>query len=246
MTPHETPALNPDEALRQLAQALGIGTEYWDWQGQHQQVSLSTIRAVVGAMGYPTGSSAEIFAAAQFINDRPWQRVVPPIVVVTAGETRWIPVHLPHGTPVSADIELEDGSRRALVQQDHWVEPRVLAGALVGEATFAIPVDLPLGWHRIAVTTVEGLSSCPLVVSPAALAVPPALTEHRHWGLMAQLYAARSRKSWGTGDLVDLADLAIWAAADHGADFILVNPLHAAETLPPVEPSPYLPTTRLF
>src|SRR5690606_25503013 len=31
-----------------------------------------------------------------------------------------------------------------------------------------------------------------------------------------------------------------------GADFVLVNPLHAGEPYPPVSPSPYLPTTRRF
>ena len=56
----------------------------------------------------------------------------------------------------------------------------------------------------------------------------------------------RSDESWGVGDLGDLADLATWAAAAHDADFVLINPLHAAEPVAPVEPSPYLPTTRRF
>ena len=34
------------------------------------------------------------------------------------------------------------------------------------------------------------------------------------------------------------------AAASSGADFVLVNPLHAAEPRPPVSPSPYLPMSR--
>ena len=38
----------------------------------------------------------------------------------------------------------------------------------------------------------------------------------------------RSAESWGVGDLGDLADLATWAAAAHDADFVLINPLHAA------------------
>jgi 4-alpha-glucanotransferase len=56
----------------------------------------------------------------------------------------------------------------------------------------------------------------------------------------------RSAESWGVGDLGDLADLATWAAAAHDADFVLINPLHAAEPVAPMEPSPYLPTTRRF
>jgi 4-alpha-glucanotransferase len=59
-----------------------------------------------------------------------------------------------------------------------------------------------------------------------------------------QLYSVRSRASWGHGDLRDLADLAAWSGRELGADFVLVNPLHAAEPLPPISPSPYLPMSR--
>jgi 4-alpha-glucanotransferase len=48
------------------------------------------------------------------------------------------------------------------------------------------------------------------------------------------------------GDLVDLTDLAVWSGARLGADYVLVNPLHAAEPAAPLEPSPYLPTSRRF
>ena len=50
----------------------------------------------------------------------------------------------------------------------------------------------------------------------------------------------------GVGDLGDLATLATWGAERLGADFVLINPLHAAEPITPMEPSPYLPTTRRF
>jgi len=66
----------------------------------------------------------------------------------------------------------------------------------------------------------------------------------RGWGFAVQLYSVRSRASWGHGDLHDLADLAAWSGSDLGADFVLVNPLHAAEPRPPVSPSPYLPMSR--
>jgi 4-alpha-glucanotransferase len=68
----------------------------------------------------------------------------------------------------------------------------------------------------------------------------------RTWGLATQIYSVRSEQSWGVGDLVDLADLGGWAAADQGAGFVLINPLHAAEPVAPLEPSPYLPTSRRF
>ncbi|MBV9855382.1 MAG: 4-alpha-glucanotransferase [Streptosporangiaceae bacterium] len=70
--------------------------------------------------------------------------------------------------------------------------------------------------------------------------------ERRSWGFAVQLYSLRSRGSWGHGDLRDLADFAAWSARGPGAGFVLINPLHAAEPLPPVSPSPYLPMSRRF
>lgn len=77
--------------------------------------------------------------------------------------------------------------------------------------------------------------------APDAVAPTPA---ERSWGFAVQLYSLRSRDSWGHGDLRDLADLAAWSARDLGAGFVLINPLHAAEPLPPVSTSPYLPMSR--
>ena len=78
----------------------------------------------------------------------------------------------------------------------------------------------------------------------AARAAKAPFPARRSWGFAVQLYSVRSRASWGHGDLHDLADLAVWSAGDLGADFVIVNPLHAAEPQPPVSPSPYLAMSR--
>jgi 4-alpha-glucanotransferase len=85
---------------------------------------------------------------------------------------------------------------------------------------------------------------CPAAAkAPATGAVAP-FPRRRSWGFVVQLYSVRSRGSWGHGDLRDLADLAAWSGETLGADFVLVNPLHAAEPQAPVSPSPYLAMTR--
>ena len=83
---------------------------------------------------------------------------------------------------------------------------------------------------------------------PDGATVParPRVPDGRSWGLTVQLYSVRSRRSWGHGDLRDLADLASWSARDLGAGFVLINPLHAAEPKAPVSASPYLPMTRRY
>lgn len=81
---------------------------------------------------------------------------------------------------------------------------------------------------------------------PPPVPAIPLMPGERSWGFTVQLYSVRSRQSWGHGDLRDLAELAAWSARALGADFVLINPLHAAEPAPPVSPSPYLPVTRMF
>jgi len=87
------------------------------------------------------------------------------------------------------------------------------------------------------------VAGCDVAAGGGAVAPFPA---RRSWGFAVQLYSLRSRASWGHGDLRDLADLTTWSGRAHGADFVLVNPLHAAEPLAPISPSPYLAATRHF
>ena len=174
-----------------------------------------------------------------------WRRMVPPCLVVVQGEPDTCWVHVVDGDPARLEVELEDGTWRRLDQTDHWVEPRDVDGTRVGEATFAVPGDLPLGYHRLHASSDDSRVTGALIVTPAWLGLPDGADAGRSWGFAAQLYSVRSRASWGVGDLADLGTVATWSAG-LGADYVLVNPLHAAEPLPPLEPSPYLPSTRRF
>jgi len=118
-----------------------------------------------------------------------------------------------------AEVDCEDGRRR--------------------EVTDTLPHDFPLGYHRLR--TPDGHQRL-LIVSPGRCWLPP---DWRAWGWTVQLYAARSRSSWGIGDLGDLRAIREWAEG-LGAGFLLVNPLHAVAPTLPQEESPYLPATRRF
>jgi 4-alpha-glucanotransferase len=67
----------------------------------------------------------------------------------------------------------------------------------------------------------------------------------RTWGWSVQLYAARSLRSWGIGDLADLREIGIWASS-MGAEMLMINPLHAPAPTKPQQPSPYYPSTRVY
>lgn len=241
MTDSHTPPLHV------LAAAHGVAVEFWDWQGEHRTMSEETIRTVLGALGVPAGDDAEVEAALADLDLSPWRRTLPPVVVMREGQSPHVPVHLPDGERLHVWVELEQGGPgRDAWPVDHWTPPRDVDGVHTGRATVQLPPDLPLGWHRIHAEIGEDREAVTtLVVTPAHLEPPAALREGRRWGLTTQLYQVRSERSWGIGDLADLGEIASWGA-ELGADFVLVNPLHAAEPVGEMEPSPYLPTTRRF
>jgi 4-alpha-glucanotransferase len=229
-------------ALVELAQRLGVATDFWDWQGQQRPIAAETIVAVLRAFGIEAGDDESARAALQAAEERPWRSMLPPVVVGRAGREVEVLVHVTHGQPVAVDVLTEDGDVRPATQAEHWAEPRHIGERVVGEAKFILPA-LPSGYHEVRASGPDGDATALLVVAPDRVELPE--LPRQSWGLMAQLYSTRSRGSWGLGDFADLADLARWGGSV-GADFVLVNPLHAAEPAPPVEDSPYLPTSRRF
>ncbi|MDT3399981.1 4-alpha-glucanotransferase, partial [Streptomyces sp. B1866] len=111
---------------------------------------------------------------------------------------------------------------------------------------------LPPGTHTLHARAADGRSAAvPLVVAPDRLPAPGG----RGHGFLVQLYSLLSARSWGMGDLGDLADLAAWSGRALGTGFLQINPLHAAVpgTLAgpsgpavPADPSPYRPSSRRF
>lgn len=150
-------------------------------------------------------------------------RAIETLEIAPHGATGGSPMFLRQGESLPfagpATLVTEDGSRSTI------------AGDL--------PETTPYGYH-----TIQPQSGEPqlLVVSPGECFLPPAL---RVWGWAAQLYALRSRASWGVGDLADLARFGRWSAS-RGAGAVMINPLGAATPAGSMEPSPYYPSSRTF
>nr|WP_187701107.1 MULTISPECIES: 4-alpha-glucanotransferase [unclassified Dietzia] len=242
----------------ELAERCGVATSYTDARGVRQDITARTLRAVLAAMGVRAGddddeSGTTAREALEENRLRPWRRVLPPTIVARRGASARCAVHAPRGATVTLSAHLEDSAAPLDVElPDTPAESMEVDGVLVDRVELDLPASLPLGWHRLVAVVSE--PSAPgsrtvestLLVAPQSIPVPADLTRRRAAGLAAQIYQVRSEQSWGVGDLADLADLAGWAGRDLGADFVLVNPMHAGEPFPPVEPSPYLPTTRRF
>ena len=78
--------------------------------------------------------------------------------------------------------------------------------------------------------------------------IPPArclTAPSRSWGWAAQIYAMRSRDSWGIGDFADLRRLGRMLKGQ-GASVLLINPLGAQPPTPHQEPCPYYASSRRF
>lgn len=102
-----------------------------------------------------------------------------------------------------------------------------------------LPADLPLGYHDFF----PGRAGPPvrLIVSPGQCPLPA----RSLWGWATQLYATRSKSSWGIGDFADLRQLGHWSAS-LGAGILLVNPLGAAAPALPQTASPYYASSRRY
>ena len=247
-----------DPALGELADRFGISTQFYDWKGRHTQVGEQTVIAILAEFGVDASTPERARAVAQRVRDDHWRRIVQPCVVLRAGQEGRVDVHVPAGAPVSLRIVGEDGNDHLPWQVDNWNPDRPIDGRMIGEATFGIPGNLPLGYHELIVTIgthdadgsaadggIHATATSTIIVTPNRVGLPRRMGASRVWGYAAQLYSVRSHHSWGLGDLTDLADLCTWSASQ-GAGYLLTNPLHAAEVAGRMEPSPYLPSSRLF
>lgn len=122
---------------------------------------------------------------------------------------------------------------------DHASEVVLESGETL-KVSKTLPPDLATGYHQLRLK--DGRTTR-LIIAPPRCWLP----ENLHiWGWALQLYALRSRESWGMGDLEDLRAFADWSARELGAGVIMVNPLHTATPGLPQNASPYFPSSRRF
>jgi 4-alpha-glucanotransferase len=237
------------DQLSMQAEALGVATSFEDATGRRHRVTEATLRAVLRGMGVDpeTGPATP-----------PETGDPPPTVVLRRGQDAAAARSQDRaGAPSQDPAAISSQDPAAAPSQDPAAASSQAAAAVrllaaagpaarvvleTGEERplpASLPGDLPLGYHRVLAREADSL----LVVAPPRCHLPaPLRAGGRAWGWAVQLYALRSRASWGMGDLGDLAGLCRFAAS-LGAGFALLNPVHAAS---PAQPSPYYPSSRVF
>lgn len=230
-----------------LAKAVGLSTCYVGQNDDYHETEDAVLIAVLRSLGIDASSTEAAAKSLHGIEERRHDRLIAPTVFHTAGKTGKVLVNtrmleIPYGR-----IILESGEEyphRLGPDEGDGSAAYPLNGEFVVNAALILPKDIPVGYHQIEVRSGGRTQTATLICAPAEVPWSISEPEIRPWGWMAQLYSIRSRASWGVGDFSDLARMLVEAKGRTGADFILINPMHAAEPVSPLTPSPYLPVSR--
>ncbi|BDR52242.1 4-alpha-glucanotransferase [Bombiscardovia nodaiensis] len=225
--------------LSQLAQACGVATEYKGQQGEIHVIADRVVAKVLTALGIDVeADDAEGIAAhLQRLTQERQEALCSPTVLQELGVPTALTLNCQPGA-LAASLTLEDGS-------DGSGELLLRAGE-EGQTLLELGSGIPMGYHRLDLQAGERQQRATLITAPQRIPLPEAVKEHARWGWMTQLYSVRSHGSWGVGDFADLAQLLAAAGSKSGADFMLINPIHAGEPQAPLQPSPYFPASRTF
>jgi 4-alpha-glucanotransferase len=235
--------------LRALADRVGIVASYTASSRRERRVTSDATReALLAAMGFDATTETAADQALRAIAEDEQTRLLDPVRVVVAGgpEVARVPVCVPlqERGPGAWSVELCDERGQTSRSEGSLRSPR-----RTPRATLPLPGPLDPGYHRlrVVVETPEGPRQAQqsLVVAPSRCATPDDVLGGRPgFGLLVNLYALRSQRNWGAGDLGDLRRLVAWAS-EVGAALVGVNPLHALWNRGS-HVSPYAPLSRLY
>ncbi|MFF4542957.1 4-alpha-glucanotransferase [Streptomyces sp. NPDC001406] len=230
-----------DEELSRLAGLHGVATSYSPSPDRTVAASATAVVAALAALGVDASTPEAARSALAARESELRERLLPPTVVHWTGTPGEGPGTLGEGPGTLGEgLGTPGEGPAALAALPPGTRLRIETEQGV---TLTSAGPLPAGVHRVTATAPDGRSAeTHLIVAPARLPTPPG----RSYGLLVQLYSLLSRRSWGMGDLGDLAELAAWAGRTAGAGFVQVNPLHAAVLGTPTDPSPYRPSSRRF
>lgn len=213
-----------DEAVQALARRAGIALRWRDYADKPHRVSIETARRILGALGLPCSTAADIAHSERQLESS----AMPPLITAPVGAPIDVPIRADQ-PPASARIVTEDGATMKIT-----VRPGPKGAQLSGVGR--------LGYHILEL----GKNCVTLAVAPPrCLTIADVAPNERLWGLAVQAYGLRSPGDCGIGDMAGVIALAR-QAAELKADALALSPMHALFTADPHVFSPYSPSSRLF
>lgn len=237
------------ELVDRLAPLCGIEPEYIDIWGNHHRTSLETKLAILKALGLETRNEESLRGELSNLEEK---RFLEPVLVRTQKElSKGFPIYLSDKSiPRNFEIEIsgDNGKIWGRKFREGYQPPRGKLG--VNSHRLPLPLDLPLGYYELKVVAAPDESptgSFRLVVYPETVYLPEFLRgKGKTWGIFLPLYALKSGRNWGVGDLQDLRELMVWMGKELQAGFVGINPLHAIKNRRPYNLSPYFPSIRNY
>jgi 4-alpha-glucanotransferase len=238
-----------DGKIHELSSLVGIEPEYYDNWGNRHTTSVETKTAILSAMGI---EDAEAELKTRQLH--PWNRLIEPVMVVSVNDQpASIPVYFPLPEGSERGVSIQFGFR----DENGALEEGILSGIRPSDTRHIeeirhVKVDLPnrqdrpLGYYTLTVRcrihSEEISGSMRLIITPDNCYMP----EHNTWGISINLYALRSQKNWGCGNLTDLDHFVTWVDKELCGGFVGINPLHVIPNRMPYGISPYSSTSRLY
>ncbi|MBL8019292.1 MAG: 4-alpha-glucanotransferase [Leptospirales bacterium] len=233
--------------LDKLSDLGGIAPEYFDIDGVPHRPSAEAKASVLNLMRW--GGDPEYVFLRE--SERIWNTILEPSIVLPVGALTFY-MRLPGEIPVHEiefSLELEGGLRIGLRPATTEVEQfsSIASGRFYRRVEAFLADQLPPGGHTLILTRNGAeLARSALFICPEDCYIHHELNRDQPWnGIWLQLYALKSQKNWGIGDLGDLLDLAR-SVADSRVRLIGLSPLHTPFFLLPESRSPYSPSSRLF
>src|SRR5581483_11795598 len=184
--------------LRELARLYGVQTEYYDIERQRQHARPDALLAVLQALGAPLAGPADVPAALRARRREPWQRGVEPVTVVWQGRAGAVELRRSATRaerPVEARVALEGSGARRWQWAADALRP-VATAEVDGERYVvqraALPKDLPVGYHCLALQSAGRRYETLLLCAPRRVYAPRGAAAERAWGVFLPVYAMRS------------------------------------------------------
>jgi len=244
-------ATNPKipAALRSLAADSGIVLEYLDATGVRRCADPEVLLAVLNALGAPIGRPGDAARLLRSRRSTRVERIVEPVTVLDNASLGKILVSLREpDTDLECGIESEEGERvEWRIRRDDLesLSCERVDGRGVYRGAVPLPALLQCGYHTFTVRVRGRVGTATLIVAPVAGARGRFGEDWRAFGIFVPLFSLHSARSWGSGDLSDLDELARFSAKEQ-ASVVATLPLLAGFGPEQFEASPYLPVSRRF